>query len=58
MPRFHAGFSSGTMVGAGLGVLASRMDVPMPLHLMPVALAVLAVGVAVHAQLRACRRHR
>ncbi len=44
MPRFHAGFSSGTMVGAGLGVLASRMDVPMPLHLMPVALAVLAVG--------------
>lgn len=33
MPRFHAGFSLGTILGAGLGVLATAFDVPMLLHL-------------------------
>ena len=29
MPRFHAGFSLGTVVGAGLGVLLVGLEVPM-----------------------------
>ena len=39
MPRFHAGFSLGTMGGAGVGVLVAAVDVPMLAHL-----AVLSVG--------------
>ena len=42
MPRFHAGFSVGTMVGAGLGALAARLDLSVMTHLaivLPVSLA-------------------
>ncbi|SDD70188.1 Fucose permease [Sanguibacter gelidistatuariae] len=38
MPRFHASFSFGTMAGAGMGALASWLNVPLDLH---VTLAVL-----------------
>ncbi len=33
MPRFHAGFSLGTMLGAGLGALAAHLDAPLLVHL-------------------------
>ena len=33
MPRFHAGWSFGSVVGAGLGVLVTAMGVPMTGHL-------------------------
>jgi len=33
MPRFHAGFSFGTMAGAGLGALAAALEVPVLAHL-------------------------
>ncbi len=39
MPRFHAGFSFGTVAGAGLGALLIWADVPMLAHLCGVALA-------------------
>jgi len=32
MPRFHAGWSVGSIVGAGLGVGMSALDVPLLLH--------------------------
>jgi fucose permease len=37
MPRFHAGFSLGTVAGAGLGALVVWLDVPLLLHLALVA---------------------
>jgi fucose permease len=40
MPRFHAGWSLGSVVGAGLGVLVTAVGVPMTGHLA------LAAGVA------------
>jgi fucose permease len=33
MPRFHAGFSLGTILGAGIGVLVTAVGTPMLLHL-------------------------
>lgn len=36
MPRFHAGFSGGTVVGALTGALAVELNVPATLHLMAV----------------------
>lgn len=33
MPLYHAVFSLGTMAGAGLGSIAEKLDVPIPLHL-------------------------
>jgi predicted MFS family arabinose efflux permease len=36
MPRFHAMFSLGTVAGAGVGALTTRLDVPM-LVVLPVA---------------------
>ena len=33
MPRFHAGFSLGTMVGAAVGALAAHLDAPLLVHL-------------------------
>ena len=33
MPRFHAGFSLGTILGAGVGVAATAIGAPMLLHL-------------------------
>lgn len=44
MPRFHAGFSFGTMAGAGLGAVAAYVGAPLPLHL-GVALAICLVTV-------------
>jgi MFS family permease len=46
MPRFHAGYSFGAIGGAGVGVLAARFSVPIPVHLMLVALAALAAVLA------------
>jgi fucose permease len=42
MPRFHAGFSLGTMGGAGLGVLVAAVDIPMLAHLAVLGAAGLA----------------
>ena len=48
MPIFHAFFSFGTMLGAGLGVLAEALDVPIWLHGGIIAVVILAaIGVAV-----------
>lgn len=41
MPRFHAGFSGGTVVGALLGALLIELDVPSAVHLS--AIVVLAL---------------
>jgi MFS family permease len=38
MPRFHAGFSGGTVVGALLGVLLIELGVPALAHLVGIAL--------------------
>ncbi|WP_123738238.1 MFS transporter [Salana multivorans] len=48
MPVYHAGFSGGTVIGAGVGTLAARAEIPFEVH-VPVAcvVAVLAVVVAV-----------
>ena len=46
MPRFHAGFSLGTMAGAGLGAFAAWLGAPVVGHLA-VALGVSLVGVVV-----------
>lgn len=44
MPRFHAGFSFGTMAGAGVGALAALGGVPVQWHLaVAVAASLLAV---------------
>lgn len=43
MPRFHAGFSLGTVLGAGLGVAALAAGVPVLVHLGGVAVLTLAV---------------
>ena len=43
MPRFHAGWSLGSVSGAGLGVLVTALGVPMVGHLALVAVLVLAV---------------
>jgi MFS family permease len=45
MPRFHAGFSVGTMVAAGIAAVAAWLDVPVVVHL-PVVLAVSVLSVA------------
>lgn len=41
MPLFHAFFSVGTMVGAGLGVLAETLQIPVILHLGVLSVAFL-----------------
>jgi MFS family permease len=44
MPRFHAGFSFGTMAGAGLGALAAAVGVPLQWHVtVAVGVSLLAV---------------
>jgi predicted MFS family arabinose efflux permease len=48
MPRFHAGFSLGTVAGAGIGAAAAALDVPVAGQLVVTAAVVLvAVLVAV-----------
>ncbi len=44
MPRFHAGFSLGTVAGAGLGSVVTFLDVPVEWHLALVGVAVAALG--------------
>ena len=46
MPRFHAGFSFGTMAGAGVAAVAAAWHVPVFVHLV-VALGVSYIGVVV-----------
>ena len=43
MPRFHAGFSGGTVVGALLGALVVELSVPAVLHLVGVVALAMAV---------------
>ena len=43
MPRFHAGFSLGTVAGAGIGAAAARAGLSLPAHVVTVMLADLAV---------------
>ncbi len=40
MARFHAGYSVGGVAGAGLGVLAIAVHLPVPAHLIAVAVVV------------------
>jgi len=44
MPRFHAGFSVGTVLGAAVGALLVALGAPMLLHLGAVAVGALAVS--------------
>ncbi len=43
MPRFHAGFSLGTMLGAGVGALLVAFEVPIAAHLTGVGVASMAI---------------
>jgi len=43
MPRFHAGFSLGTVAGSGLGAAAAAVHLHVLAHLVPLALLGLAV---------------
>ncbi len=47
MPRFHAGFSFGTIIGAGVGALAAALHTPLLVHLgivLPLGYLVLLVA--------------
>jgi len=44
MPRFHAGFSLGTVLGAALGAGAAALDVPVELHVPVASLAGMAAA--------------
>src|SRR4051812_34791576 len=46
MPRFHAMFSLGSVVGAGIGALTTRLDVPMLVVLPVTAAAILTTVLA------------
>ena len=41
MPRFHAGFSTGTVAGALLGAVCARLGIPLPDQLLATAVVVL-----------------
>jgi MFS family permease len=43
MPRFHAGFSLGTVAGAAVGALTTAIDVPLEWHLSAVAAVALLI---------------
>ncbi|WP_182523827.1 MFS transporter [Nocardioides dongkuii] len=45
MPRFHAGWSFGSIAGAALGIPMAAADVPLPVHLGAVAVVVVVVAV-------------
>lgn len=47
MPMFHAGFSVGTMLGAGLGALTEQVGVPAGVHLTTVGVAVVVASLYV-----------
>jgi fucose permease len=44
MPRLHAGFSLGTVVGASLGALAAAVELPVPVHLSAASVATAVIG--------------
>jgi fucose permease len=44
MPRLHAGFSLGTVIGAGLGALAAATELPVPVHLLAASAVTMALG--------------
>ncbi|MBX3091118.1 MAG: MFS transporter [Cryobacterium sp.] len=46
MPVFHAFFSFGTMIGAGLGALAELVHVPLAVHATAIGVVMLVAGVA------------
>ncbi|WP_240617188.1 MFS transporter [Nocardioides speluncae] len=46
MPRFHAGFSLGTVAGALVGALTAATELPIEAHLGAVAVVILTGGVA------------
>ena len=46
MPRFHAAFSFGTVIGAGVGALAVLVEVPLSAHLVGVAILIMAGSLA------------
>ncbi len=56
MPRFHAGFSLGTIAGAGIGVAVTAADLPMLVHLA--ALGGVGAVVAIRGPPRSCRPWR
>lgn len=43
MPRFHAGWSFGSIGGAGLGIPVTAVSVPMPIHLVVACVVALVV---------------
>jgi fucose permease len=45
MPGFHGWWSAGTLLGAGVGVLAARLRVPLPAHFLAVALVAVPLAV-------------
>lgn len=45
MPRLHAGFSLGTVIGAGLGALAAAVQLPVSVHLAAAAVVTVVIGV-------------
>lgn len=48
MPRYHAGFSLGTVIGATMGALATRLEISLGVHLAALAVVIIAlVAVAV-----------
>ncbi len=58
MPRFHAGFSLGTVLGALLGAACARLDVALPAQLVAtVALIVVSIPPAVRSFLPAEEHH-
>jgi fucose permease len=57
MPRFHAGFSLGTVAGAAGGALAAAVDLPVRVHLPLVSLVVMVAVAAAVRQFLPWRRH-
>jgi MFS family permease len=47
MPMFHAGFSVGTMLGAGVGALTEQLGVPVGVHLTAMGVAIVAADLYV-----------
>mgnify|MGYP003365322668 FL=1 len=45
LPLFHAFFSFGTVIGAGLGALAAQLQINVFTHTLVVAIAIAAIGV-------------
>lgn len=67
MPFLHAGFSLGTVVGAGLGALAALVDVPIAIHFAVIGATILVTslivprwipGIAEEAEAKPSRRDR